>query len=73
MLTFKSIRNEKNKQDGIRILRLYLEEFNKQVLAPMPDFRNKELLLLETVFLAEITDEILIHLSDYYDTVREEA
>lgn len=73
MLTFKNIRNEKNKQNGLRILRLYLEQFHKQVLAPMPDYKNREVLLLDTVFLAEITDEVMVHLSDYYDTVREEA
>ena len=39
----------------------------------MPDYKNKEVVLLDTVFLGEITDEILIHLNDYYDSVREEA
>lgn len=73
MKTFKTIKNEKNKKDGLRILRLFLEAFNKQVIAPLPDFRNKEMLLLDTVFLSAITDEVLIHLSDYFDTVREEA
>ena len=73
MLTFKDIRNEQNKKDGLKIIRQYLDEFHKQVLAPMPDYKNKEQLLIDTVFLAEITDEVLEHLSDYYDTVREEA
>lgn len=73
MLTFKGIRNDKNKEAGLKILRRYLDEFHKQVLAPLPDYKNKEQLLLDTVFLAEITEEVLEHLSDYFDNVREEA
>jgi len=73
MRTFKTIRTEINKREGLRILRLYLEEFNTQVIEPLPDYQNKEMLLLDTVFLAEVTDELLLHMSDYYDTVREEA
>jgi len=71
--TFKAIRQEVNRRDGLRILRLYMDEFYKQLLAPLSDLKEKEAILMGTTFMTQITAELLVHLSDYYDTVREEA
>lgn len=71
--TFKASRQEANRRDGLRILRLYMDEFYKQLLAPLADHQEKEAILRATPFMTQITEELLVHLSDYFDTVREEA
>ena len=71
--TFKAIRQEENRRAGLRILRLYMDEFYKQLLAPLSDYQEKEGILRGTTFMTQVTAELLVHLSDYFDTVREEA
>jgi hypothetical protein len=71
--TFNEIKTEAHRRDGFRIIRLYMEEIYKQLLAPLTDYRAKELILQKTKFMTKITDSILSHLSDYHDSVREEA
>jgi hypothetical protein len=71
--TFKASRQEENRRTGLRILRLYMDEFYKQLLAPLSDYQEREAILRGTTFMTEVTAELLVHLSDYFDTVREEA
>jgi len=71
--TFKASREEVNRRNGLKILRLYMDEFYKQLLAPLSDHKEKEAILKGTTFMTKVTAELLVHLSDYFDTVREEA
>jgi hypothetical protein len=64
---------ESHKRDGYRILKQYLTEFYKQLLAPLTDVKEKEAVLRCTVFMAEVTDAVLADLGDYHDSVREEC
>ena len=43
------------------------------MLEPVSDLKQREALLMQTKFLAKMTDVILLNLGDYFDTVREEA
>lgn len=67
------IKVESHKRDGYRILKLYMMEYYKQMLAPLTDIKEKEALLLQTVFMSELTSQLLEDLSDYHDSVREEC
>ena len=71
--TFKNIKSEKHKQDGFRILREYLKLLYKQVFSPITDIKFKERLLMSTVFFREITEVLVNNLTDYHDSVKEEA
>ena len=50
-----------------------MNEFYKQVFAPLLDIKFKEVLLNQTKFLAEITEQLLTDFGDYHDSVREEC
>jgi hypothetical protein len=43
--TFSKLKNEKLKQNGLRILKNHMIEFYKQVLAPVTEIKEKELIL----------------------------
>ena len=65
------IKEESHKRDGYQIIKQYATEFYKQIFAPLTDIRVKEVLLNQTKFLAEITEQLLADFSDYHDSVRE--
>lgn len=72
--TFKDQKTEKIRASGMKLLRPYLELFYAQVLQPLKDdYKAQEVILKETTFMTKITDEILKNLSDYHDSVRDEA
>lgn len=50
-----------------------MDEFYKQILAPMTDIKEKEKLLNQTTFMTKITDSVLANMSSYHDSVREEG
>jgi len=71
--TITNCKEEKNKEAGLKLLREYMVELHKQVVAPITDHSKKEFMLANTTFLARITDAILPLLQDYYENVRTEA
>ena len=71
--TFSKLKNEKLKQNGLRILKNHMIEFYKQALAPVTEIKEKEIILQSNKFMAKISSQILVDLGDYYETVREEA
>lgn len=67
------IKDENHKRDGYRIIKQYATEFYKQIFAPLTDIRIKEVLLNQTKFLSEVTEQLLSDFADYHDSVREEC
>ena len=71
--TLKDQKQEKVRADGFKLLRQYLELFYTQILKPCKDFKDAEAILKDTKFMTKITNEVLKNMSDYHDSVREEA
>lgn len=71
--TFAPARSEGLKQNGFFILRMYLIEYHKQLIAPLNDAREQEAVMMGAQFLVGITDSILDGLEEYHESVREEA
>ena len=70
--SFEKIKQESHRKNGFKLLRLYFEELYKQVLEP-EDIKTREMILMSSKFMPKITDVILLNLSDYHDTIREES
>jgi len=43
-------------------MKQYMDEFYKQLLAPLTDYKQKEFVLQSTTFMTKVTDSILVHL-----------
>ena len=71
--TFAALRAETLKENGFRILRMYLIEYHKQLIAPLSDAREQEAVMMGAQFLVSITDAILEGLEEYHESTREEA
>lgn len=48
-------------------------EFYIQVLGPVKSWKDKENILVDTLFMQQITDAILVDLQDFHESVKEEA
>ena len=57
--TFSALRCEKLKQNGFFILRMYMVEYHKQLVAPLATPEQQEAVILGAQFLAQVTDAIL--------------
>lgn len=71
--TFVALRSDGLKQNGFFILRMYLTEYHKQLIAPLTDAREQEAIAVGAQFLVSVTDAILEGLEEYHESVREEA
>lgn len=71
--TWANIKEEKHKTRGMRILKRHLLEFDKQLVAKQPSVRAREILLQRCTFMRPMTDQVLLELGEYFESVRDEA
>lgn len=71
--TWANIQLEKHKTRGMRIIKRHLLEFDKQVVSKQPTVQARELLLQRCTFMRPMTDQILVELGEYFESVRDEA
>lgn len=73
LCTFAALRSENLKRNGFSILKMYLIEYHKQLIAPLTGFQEQEAIMMGSQFLVRITDHILEGLEEYHESIREEA
>ena len=59
--------------EGLKVIRSYLELFEKQVLRQKKGINEKITLMIQTDFLPTLNEILIKHLTDYFDPVREQA
>lgn len=73
IVLFHDIKEEGNRELGLRLCRLYLNKFHKDVIAPLTSEEERNSILLNQSFIPAITTELGVHLTDYFENVKEEA
>jgi hypothetical protein len=71
--TFQSLKPESHRRDGLRLFKKYFEIFYDQVLKPITDLNEREKVLRSTKFMVHLTEFISVSLTDFHDSVRDEA
>ena len=71
--TFQQLKPESHRRDGLQLFRRYLQIFYDSVLMAVTDLKERDRLLRRTKFMTHVTGYLAVSLSDFHDSIREEA